>query len=52
MTKLKNLKNYNERLRERCPGAPYVYISEHLPKKPTSKKDCCLMTSNEQKRKN
>jgi len=32
MTRLKNFKNDNERLRERCPNAPYVYISEHFPK--------------------
>ena len=32
MTRLKMLKDYNERQQESCPTAPKVYVSEHLPK--------------------
>ena len=32
MTRLKMLKDYNQRQQESCPTAPKVYVSEHLPK--------------------
>jgi len=53
MTNLKNLKNYNERLRERDVPVLRMYISMSIClKKCTSKKDCCLMNLKEQERKN
>jgi len=32
MSRLKQLKNYYSQLKENNPSAPYVYLSEHLPK--------------------
>ena len=32
MTRLKMLKDYNQRLQESCPTAPKVYVSEHSSK--------------------